>query len=393
MAIGLFYCARPAQASCALSAPSDSAAPKRGGSPLGIHFLSDYSDCPTKWYWRNLALWPGVIPPTDPSSPISADPLTVEQGNARGFPPPEGLPIGIESAGFAPALDTGSRVHAGLAAWYLSGCRDGEDSRERSVSAALDAARLDPLISGDEPTEAIAESLALTDKLLTGYAEFWKDEPVFVAHDPISGEPLVEREFWLDLGYRGYCFTARCDLTYWSGAPHSGYLRFMEHKTARASDLPRWLKRAELDGQFTGQYLIGASHFPSLPFDAVTLNVLVKDRSAKSKDPAFARRSYARTPSQLEKFRLDLVRRLKRIDEATEEWRDLVGRGMEPDDAAKIVFDGTPSGYECVGTGIACTFASLCANRERASRLLLDSYQPRHYKYEWENPLRVQRKE
>jgi hypothetical protein len=346
-------------------------APKgSGGSPLGVHFLNDFASCPTKWYWRNLALWPGTN-------------LAVERAEG------EGLPIGVVPSRFKGALDTGSRVHAGVAAFYASGCKDGEDTGERDLGAMLDAARLDPPITPEtEMTTELIESLALTDKLLARYFEVYKDDHnVTVAFDS-AGEPLIEREFWLDLGYRDYRFTCRADLVYWQGGAKAGYLRFMEHKTARASDLPKWLKRAEVDPQFSGQFLMGVSHFPESRFDGVTLNALVKDRAKKSDLPDMYRKTYARTPAQLEKFRMDAVGRLKRIDESVEQWRDLIARGMEPDDAAKIVFDGSPSGYECVGMGIACDYLPLCANRERLSSLLLDSFEARQYKYEWENPLR-----
>lgn len=355
--------------------------PAGGGSPFGVHYITDFATCPTKFYWRNLAIWPGVYLSVGPDGAIT------DAREAQAFADSPTLPVGVEQRGFAPALDTGSRVHAGVAAFYLSGCRDGEDSGERSLDAMLEAAREDPPWP-DDPTEGHYESLALADKMLRRYFEVYKaEDAVRVAFDP-EGQPLVEREFWLDLDYNGYRFTCRADLVYWQNGE---YLRFMEHKTCRASDLPKWLKRAELDGQFTGQFLMGRSHFPDQPFDAVSLNALVKDRGAKSNLPDMMRKPYSRSNAQLEKFRIDTVRKLKRIDESVEEWRDLIGRGMEPEDAAKVVFDGSPSGYECVGTGISCTFATLCSNRERLSSILLDSFQPRQYKYQWENPLRVQR--
>lgn len=361
--------------------------PTSGGSPLGIHFLSDFSSCETRWYWRNLALWPGArLERTSPEARErdNSERASISGGVSISPAPTEGLPIGITPARFKPALDTGSRVHAGIAAFYQSGCRDGEDTGERSLDAMLDAARQDPPIDPLTVSEDIVESLALTDRLLTKYFEVYQhDDGVRVAFDD-EGHPLIEREFWLDLGYRGYRFTCRADLVYWA---QGQYLRFMEHKTCRASDMPKWLKRADIDPQFSGQFLMGLSHFGP-KFDAVTLNAIVKDRARRSDLPELMRKDYARSPAHLEKFRLDLVRRLQRIDEKYEEWQGLVAKGMEPDDAAKIVFDGSPSGYECVGMGVACDYLSLCVNRERLSGLLIDNFEPRHYKYAWENPLR-----
>jgi hypothetical protein len=139
----------------------------------------------------------------------------------------------------------------------------------------------------------------------------------------------------------------------------------------------------------TGQFLQLVSHFPNEPIGGVKLNALVKDRAAKSTLASFTRRDYSRTPAQLEKFRLDIVRKLKRIDEMVEEWMTLVAKGMAYEDAALAVFDGTPSGTQCVGMGFACEFLSICQSREVVGRLLLDNYTPRKYENSWSNPLRT----
>lgn len=349
------------------------------GSKLGWSFLSSFSDCPTKWYLRNLAPWPG--------SPIRVDAihhkLYLDNQAISGEPisgtAPE-LPVGLEPRRFSPALDAGTRFHAAIEAFYRSGVRDGVDTRIRSLDAALGAVG-----TAEHDSEPEHESVATARRLVERYCNHYTNDDIEVAIRE-DGQPMIEEELWLDLGFGGYKFTARLDMIY----RRSGYLWALEHKTTAASSLGKLIQRFTLDGQVTGQFLQLASHFPNEQIGGVTLNAAVKDRGARSTAPEFTRRDYHRTHAQLEKFRLDLVRKLSQIDALVEQWMDLVTKGMDYDDAARAVFDASPSGYQCVGMGVACDFYSYCANREVASRLALDTFQPRSYKWEHENPLRVQ---
>ena len=393
---------------------------KLGGSRFGWSYVQAASDCPTKWYLRNLAPWPGSVVQVDPTTralsisrdsgtpPISGPsrppigggvpdlPISGTDGlpisGAQGDSP--SLPIGLEAKRFSAPLDVGSRVHLGLEAWYLSGVQGGHDTQVRDLEMALAAVAKD---FPTDPTEPEVEALSLAQRLVRDYVTFYGNDPgVEVVVFP-DGQPAVEAELWLDLGWGGtegqpgqpgqpnYQFTSRLDLIY----KRDGYLWALEHKTTAASAYGKLLSRFTLDGQVTGQFLQLASHFPNEPIGGVTLNALVKDRSVKSGLPAFSRRDYARTPAQLEKFRLDITRKLHTINLWVEEWLELVAKGMSPEDAALAVFDGTPNGTQCVGMGFSCDFLSICQNREVASRLLLDNFEPREYRDSWSNPLRT----
>ena len=346
------------------------------GSKFGWSYLSGWSDCPTKGYLRNLAPWPGSGIRIDPATRK----LTLDQ-DIVGDNPEGGLPIGIEPKRHSPALDIGSWVHKGMEGFYLSGIKGGQDTRQRSIEFALD--EINKCLP-ENPTDQDTDNLAVALRLMRQYgAHYGLDHEVEVVFHP-DGSPMVEGELWLDLGYEGYQFTSRLDLIY----RRNGYLYALEHKTTAASALSKLISRFTIDGQVTGQFLQLASHFPDEPIGAVTLNALVKDRGAKSDLPSFIRRDYARTHAQLEKFRLDMVRKLKTIDRLIEEWTDLVAKGMDFNDAAQVVFDGSPSGTQCVGMGYSCEFLQLCQSREVLGRLLLDNYQPRTYENSWSNPLR-----
>ena len=341
------------------------------GSRFGWSYVQTASDCPTKWYLRNLAPWPG--------SGVAVDPFAKKLF----MPGVEGpLPVGMESQRFAPALDIGTRFHSGVEAFYRSGLSGGKDTGVRSVNDALDACAAGLAEDASEPEqEAVADAL----RLLRNYLAFYGQDPDVEVYMFPDGQPGVEAELWLDLGYSGYQFTSRLDLIY----RKAGYLWSMEHKTTAASAYGKLISRFSIDGQVTGQFLQLQSHLTDEPIGGVTLNAAVKDRAAKSTLPQFGRRDYSRTPAQLEKFRLDIVRKLKQIDQWVEEWMDLVAKGMDFNDAALAVFDGTPNGTQCVGMGFSCEFLELCQNREVAGRLLLDNYRPRQYESEYSNPLRL----
>lgn len=317
----------------------------KGGSRFGFHFLSDYQSCPTKWYNRNLR------------------------------PHPSGG-LGIEPLGYRAALDIGSRVHRGLEAWYLT---------KLNNATSLDAAITGHRSPADEfPDGELAESISLTDRLLRLYHERYLDDPAkeIVWH---HGKPGVELELQVDVGYKGYLFTARLDLVW----RFDSYVWAVEHKTVAASLLGRLLDRSDIDGQFTGQYWLLTEHFPGEHVGGVVLDAIVKDRG-KSEKPALYRKNTSRTPEQIEKFRLDVARRLDQIENAVGNYRELLDHGLPHDDAARVVFDGTPDPYQCVSSYGKCEFYDLCLNRRVAPDVIQSSFKPRQYLHTHENPFQVE---
>lgn len=341
------------------------------GSKLGWSFLQTASDCPWKWYLRNLAPWPGADVMVDPTTKC----LSMSTGERSN------LSIGLQSKRFAPALSIGTWFHTGVETFYRSGISNGVDTGVRSLDAAI--AAINDSIDQGEASDKEREALAVTLRLMRNYhSHYQQDSDVEVLM--LDNTPGIEYELWLDLGFKDYLFTSRLDMIY----RKNGYIYAMEHKTTAASKLGKLISRFSIDGQVTGQYLQLVSHFPDDLIGGVTMNAAVKDRGAKSDLPSFVRRDYARTPAQMEKFRLDIVRKLNTIDGWVEQWLEMVAKGMSFEDAALAVFDGTPNGMQCVGTGFACDFLELCQNREVLGRLLLDNYQPREYRDNWSNPMR-----
>jgi hypothetical protein len=119
-----------------------------------------------------------------------------------------------------------------------------------------------------------------------------------------------------------------------------------------------------LDPQLSGETLAvsAAWNRPVVP----VVNLLKKRAAAKN-----AYRSWdpmPRSPLDLEKFRLDTVRTLKRMDEAVEEWQTLVESGVTMLHAADLIFHGSPKGRICADQGRQCFAYDACwrrANREQ----------------------------
>lgn len=320
-----------------------------GGSRFGWSWLSSWDKCETLWWNRNLR------------------------------PHPSGS-LGIELPGYKPALDIGIRTHTGLENWFRSGY---------VLDAALQSHRDkhggdDGLLAGAD--QALVDSVATTDRLLRAYDAKYGLNGTHPDH-PHKEIVSIEDELQLDVGYGGYMFTARLDLVW----RYSGYIWALEHKTTNARQFNGLTARIDLDGQFTGQNMLLTEHFPNEHVGGVTADILLKDRGAQSKFPELLRKDTSRSPEQLEKFRLDVARKLDRIDNAVGNYRELLSKGVAHDDAATLTFDGSPDGTQCVNLlGYKCDFYDLCLNRRISSKLVETQFVPRQYKHTHENPLAAQ---
>lgn len=333
-----------------------------GGSPLGWHFMKDFKNCETYWWNRNLR------------------------------PHPAGG-VGIEPRESREALAIGTAFHRFAEFWYLSGwdTENGRDTGHRNLTTALDAARRSMIEHGFDPSSegpgsaawAIVEQLAIRYHAKYGPGGTHEEFPSYRVHSIENRlEPMVEQEFWLDLGYNGYLFTARLDLIVQTSAG----LLALEHKTSAASLAGKLLDRFQLDGQATAQSIMLARHFPDEPIVGVELNVAVKDRGAKSSLPMLMRERTHRSEAQLEKFEMDAVRTLRRIDDTVGYYDSLLHSGMGYDEAARVAFDGNPDGYQCVGAFGKCAFFDLCNNRQISDHIVGLEFEPRSYEHYWENP-------
>ena len=183
----------------------------------------------------------------------------------------------------------------------------------------------------------------------------------------IDGKPLIEQEFEVELGYRDYMYTGRLDaICLWDSRIYS-----FEHKTTSASYAGRLIQDMAINTQVTGQCFLLANCIPELDPQGVLINLLIKG-TAKGKPPC-RRDLSSRTPARLEKFRTDVVKTLKHIEEDMEEYNACLSQGMETDEAARQAF--VQNTTKCVDFS-PCTFYSMCRNPGKEDALAT-AFRPR----------------
>jgi hypothetical protein len=323
-------------------------ATEKGGSLIGNSYLSLIATCPLKWF----------------------------NAYAR---PCEGQ-RGIRARFRSEHLIKGGIFHEAIAELYLSGCRDGEDTGEWDIERAK--AKLDEecLKATDEyPNEAKLEEdrLMMTAMLTNYYAKYGpggpaQDYPVVVKvlHDE-EGEPLIEREFRVDLGYQDYVFTMRADLL----IEHHGQPVIMEHKTSAAGFWPQQrLNTIHTDAQMTGQCFVMDCLFPGQVLDGVLCNVVIK----KGKTEIAMRALTNRDAADFEVFRLSSLDILQQIDHRMNGFNEDLEKGWEMEDAVRRWFPdhGQRTGA-CTAYVSGCEFQHLCRNKTRM-KAGLQTYLPRN---------------
>jgi len=287
-------------------------------------------------------------------------------------PHPGGEGHGLETF-FTPApLMVGWLTHEGLAQYYRSGASTGEYLLEEGVRAVNSgaAARAKEFQSEQDRDDAVSQSIVLLNNYhlwYTGGSGELDYPRLKIAQHPTTGLPMVEQDFEVDLGYRGYIYTGRLDaICTWDDRIYS-----LEHKTTTASYASRLIQDMHINTQVTGQCFLLDSCIPELDPQGVLINLIVK-RVAKGKAPC-RRDISSRTPARLEKFRTDIVKTLRQIEEDKEQYEDLLKAGMEPDEAARQSFLENTS--KCVDFS-PCTFYSMCRNPGKEGALST-SFRPR----------------
>lgn len=300
-----------------------------GGSRIGWSALSQFAECEFNWFLSYVV-------------PHPKGGFGIGQGDAR-------------------ALWVGAMFHEAMKAWFLSAPETAQYSLDAALSALETSVRENGLRERDPDRAAEWESE--TAQLFRRYALECgptgadPDGDRFrVAFD--AEGPLVEREFEVDLGYNGYYYTTRIDLVAWDAATPNQLL-VVEHKTCDVSRAGSALRGYALDPQLSGETLAVAAAWqrPVVP----VIN-MVKKRAAQ-KNPCRAWEPMPRSQVDLEKFRIDVVRRLKRMDEKVEEYKELVARGVPALEAGSMVFDGSPKGKVCADQGRQCAFYDACYRR------------------------------
>ncbi len=308
-----------------------------GGTQFGNSYLKAWALCPR--YWFNT-----YYRPVD---------------DADGF-----------SRGIAPAytkapLLTGSVFHDGIAEWYRSGVRDGEDRGLRDLERALGAAQATSSSRAREyeSEQTREEDLNNVEVLLRGYHDrFGPDSasPEFphirIACDP-AGEPYIEREWAFEL-MPGYTYTCRTDAIIYD----RGILKSFEHKTASAYGIKPRMHSLPMDSQFTGEQWILRQVFPDQVISGTLVNIVLKGRSAASKYDIAERETTTRTPEQLERWRMGCIDILNQIREACEAYDHQVASGCAHEKALDAFFPdhGTRTGH-CTAYNGYCEFYELCS--------------------------------
>jgi len=330
------------------------------GTAVGSSYLRRFVMCPRQWF--NEYFYP----------------LYDDAGQLAGR--------GLQPRTRALALTAGSILHEGLAAWYLSGCRDGADTGERDIEHAIDTMSMIAQSERDREhltPEEYEENLTSSRVILRDYHDSygpgsrspdWPD--IQVAHD-LQGVPIVEREFRIQLTHQ-YIFTCRSDMLIY----HRGYLKTMEHKSSAPGFwAKKRLQNINYDSQFTGEIAVMRAHLATLvpegtPLHGVLVNVLIKGRG-KSNPNVAERDSTTRTDAQLERWRQQTLNTLQRIEDAIGAFEKLVAEGMDINTAADHCFPtlGTVTD-QCKAYNRNCDYYELCQLPGMESRLM-GKYRPR----------------
>lgn len=329
-----------------------------GGTKMGHHYLKTFEDCPQLWFNQFLR-------------PIVRDGI---------------LYHGISTRKTALPLLAGGLFHEMIAAWHLSGCRDGEDTGVRDIEYAIDVGQKhwNRTLAQYESPEKAEEDYTKTTALMREYHDqvgpngLAPDYPdIKVAFDG-EGEPLVERAFELSMGYPKddpYIYTCRVDLI----MERYGFNQVMEHKTSHVSFVKQKLRSIDQDAQFTGENAVLVDTCPEDAVNGVLVNIVAKGRAAKPTvrtPPLISRETTTRTPAQMEAWRKSTITTLMEIDDRVGGFAHDLSRGINMEAAAEWHFPmrGLRTGH-CWSFNRLCGFAGLCerGNIERE----LEGFRPR----------------
>lgn len=328
-----------------------------GNTRFGSHFIMDFWRCPTRWFNRYIR------------------------------PHPTKAGVGCVPAKLSKPLHIGSLFHIGMENYYLSGWKDGKYDIDKAIQAA-EQAHLERRKDMESADEADA-SWIQTKRLLQRYAEHWGpggshcEYPELSIASDANGLPLLEREFEIDLDFNDYVFTCKPDAIIWYG----GALAVLEHKTTAASRLSRVFDEMNMSIQTTGEWFVLKSLFPDEPIHSIVISAAVKDRSAKALKEGsleFERRSFARSATDLYKFKRDVIDTLVEMDQCVEVYNEELSAGKTVDEAARRAF--AMHRTSCVDGFYKCDYYAPCSALGRESQMFLSGYKPRSVERQYEEP-------
>lgn len=313
--------------------------PVKGSREASPHRLQVWSRCRMEFYHRYLRPFPAT-PKGEGWEPLSTS---------------------------APLL-IGGLYHTAREAYFLSGFRDGEDTGAYSIDAAIAALEAD---AKERHAEAHPETMADAAEKAAVLIRRYHDWHGPGGHAPLwpslktvadgAGQPLIEREFRLDLtadeGPTGWFLVCKPDRIVSDG----GYLNVEECKTADTSRASGVIRSAPMDGQFTAENFVLHTLYPEAHIHGVRLEVAIKNPGQKREGSPFLADVTTRTPVDLEVFRLNTLKTLREIDAHVGELLRLCQQGVDEPQAALLVFnrDGPHNG-SCYTFG-KCPYWELCS--------------------------------
>ena len=339
-----------------------------GGTQCGNSYLTSWATCPRLFYNNYYR-------PTQVPSDVEGEPDTLYRGITGQFK--------------SEYLLGGSIFHEGIAAWYRSGCRNGEDTGEYDIDHAMDVLNTNAVAAAAQyaggPAKA-EDDRVMFQVLMRSYADRYgptspsPDWPeIRILCDAKSGEPLIEQAYAFPLG-NGYTYTCRIDAI----IMRHGNVSVMEHKTTTAYGIRFRLESMPWDAQFAGELWTLQHALPELPIHGVYVNICLKKRSSTSKFDIATREMTVRTDGQLERWKEGAKALLRQIDNAVERYEQAMYGGLQAnysdglshEEAADAFFPdtGTRTGH-CTAYG-GCEYQELCAIAGMEHRAL-NQFRPR----------------
>ena len=348
-----------------------------GGTRIGSTYLATAASCWQEWFDLYLRPYEGARDGRDNGNSNSG---SCNNSDER-LPGTQAF-IGIKPIYTPHFLLTGNTLHEGLEALYLSGCRDGEDTGEWDLEAALAAADKHHIehLSRYEQHSRAEEALAVVHWVLENYMETVgpggsdPDYPKMkVLHDT-EGQPLVEREFTVQTGYSDYYFTTKPDLL----VELDGKLFSLDHKSnaARIDWVMDRLNSITMDPQFVGEFAALTELFPDVKISGAMINLLCKKKPSNKEIQAIMRRSTSFNEFDLLCYKDEVRDLLEQIDERVDKFNGLLDSGWPLEGAASKCFPrhGTRTGRCNAFAG--CVFKDLCEHKDMTSSYL-SRFEPR----------------
>jgi hypothetical protein len=255
----------------------------------------------------------------------------------------------------------GNVTHRGLQEWYTSRCRDGEDTGEPNLYAAIDAMDAMWLTRSSEfaDQKQFEPARATTRQLLRRWDDYYGPGGLLAEYPGIKvlfdahGEPVIERYYELPIPNHPP-YTCRIDL----GIVYRGRAWARDFKTADA----RWWRKealmANMSSQFTGQLAALSHNEPDWHAAGIRASYLIKDRKT---GPPFEEVLVNRSPQALALFPHHLEHDFSLIESMKAKFELLQLEGMPMNEAFNIAFPmwGQVTGV-CTAYFRKCEFWDLC---------------------------------